>query len=267
MSETDTQFTGAIPQTYDRYLGPMFFEPYAADIAARARALGGRRLLEVAAGSGVVTRALAAALPGAEIEATDLNEAMVSFALSRSPPSRVRWSTADAMALPFPDGRFDLAVCQFGVMFFPDRTRAFREARRVLAEGGAYLFNVWDGLEQNDVARIVSGAVMAEFPQDPPLFMQRGPHGHGDCGAIERALQESGFRRIACESVVRRSHAASAREAALGICQGTPLRHEIVARDPRRLGEVVEAATRALRLAYGDGAIDGAMRAFVFTAR
>jgi ubiquinone/menaquinone biosynthesis C-methylase UbiE len=266
MNESDTRFTGSIPETYDRHLVPMFFAPYASDLAERARALGARRVLEVAAGTGVVTRALAAALPDARIEATDLNDAMVSFAASRNPLPRVRWSAADAMALPFPDRDFDLAVCQFGVMFFPDRGRAFREARRVLAPGGTYLFNVWDGIEQNDVARIVSEAAAATFPGNPPLFMQRGPHGHSDCAAIERSLRQSGFTRIACEAVVQRSRAPSARDAALGVCEGTPLRHEILDRDPRRLGEVVEAATRALRSAFGDGAIDGSMRAFVFAA-
>jgi SAM-dependent methyltransferase len=265
MNETDTRFTGSIPETYDRFMGPMIFVPYAADLAARARRRGARRILEVAAGTGIATRALAGALPEAEIEATDLNEAMIAFA-SRQPLPRVRWSTADATALPWPDGAFDLAVCQFGVMFFPDRVRAFREARRVLSPGGTYLFSVWDGIDRNDIARIVSRAVAAMFPQNPPTFMERGPHGHGDCVALERALREAGFTRVASEPVVLRSRAASARDAAVAFCEGTPMRHEILERDPRRLGEAVEAAAGALRAELGDGAIDGSMRAFVFTA-
>lgn len=265
MNDIDTQFTGSIPETYDRFMGPMLFAPYAADLAARARDLGARRVMEVAAGTGIATRALAAALPEALIEATDLNQAMVTFG-SRNPQPRVRWSAVDATALPFPDGAFDLAVCQFGVMFFPHRGRAFREARRVLAPGGTYLFSVWDGIDQNDIARIVSRAVGAMFPRNPPMFMERGPHGHGDCGALERVLREAGFMRVAWEPVVLRSRAASARDAAIALCEGTPMRHEILERDPRRLGEAVEAATRALRAELGGGAIDGSMRAFVFTA-
>ncbi|HZR10637.1 MAG TPA: methyltransferase domain-containing protein [Myxococcales bacterium] len=266
MNETDTRFTGSIPETYDRLMGPMLFAPYAAELAARARRLGARRVLEIAAGTGIATRALAGALPEAEIEATDLNEAMVSFAASRNPSPRVRWSTADATALPYPDRAFDLAICQFGVMFFPDRGRAFREARRVLSPGGTYLFSVWDGIEQNEITRIVSRALAAMFPQNPPTFMERGPHGHGDCVALERDLRESGFMHVGWEPVALRSRAASARDAAVALCEGTPLRHEILERDPRRLGEAVEAATRALRAALGDGAIEGSMRAFVFTA-
>src|SRR5262249_51017433 len=148
MGPTDTHFSGSIPEIYHRFLGSMFFAPYAADLALRARALGARRILEIAAGTGIVTRALAEALPQAEIEATDLNEAMVSFAAAQAPhPPTVRWATADALHFPAVEPSFDLVVCQFGVMFFPDRVQAFREARRVLLPRGAYLFNVWDGVE------------------------------------------------------------------------------------------------------------------------
>jgi SAM-dependent methyltransferase len=154
----DTQFTGSIPETYDRYLAPLFFAPYAADLARRARTLRPRRALEIAAGTGIVTRALAAALREADIIATDPNRAMLSFAASRGAAHRVRWSAADALALPVADGTFHLAVCQFGVMFFPDRVRAFREARRVLAPGGEALLSVWDDVQHNEVARAVAEA-------------------------------------------------------------------------------------------------------------
>ena len=267
MSDTPTRFSGSIPELYERYLAPLFFEPYAADLARRARALSGRRVLEVAAGTGIVTRALLDALPEAEVEATDLNADMLVLAASRTSNPRVRWSQADALRLPFIDRCFDLVVCQFAVMFFPDRTAAFREARRVLRPGGSYLFSVWDGLEHNDVARIVSEALAAEFPDHPPRFMARVPHGHGDCAAIERDLLACRFNRIQHDVVTERSRAASPRDAARGVCEGTPLRHEIAARDPRGLDAAVDAATRALRAAFGDGAVDGEMRAFVFTAR
>ncbi len=267
MTQRDTVFTGSIPELYERCLGPLFFMPYADDIATRAQTVGAHRIIEIAAGTGIVTRALTKALPAAEIEATDLNEAMVSFAAARSAISRVRWSTADAMTLPFEDGHFDLAVCQFGVMFFPDRPRAFREVRRVLAPGGTYLFNVWDDVEHNDVARIVSETAEAAFPAAPPLFIRRTPHGHGDPAAIERDLRQAGFTDIAWEPVAKRSRATSARDVAVGMCEGTPLRHDIIARDPQRLTDIVDAATRALRAAFGGDAIDGAMRAYMFTAR
>ena len=267
MTQADTRFTGSIPEIYARYLGPLWFAPYAADVAARATRLAPRRILETAAGTGVVTRALAAALPDAAIDATDINQAMVTFAAANETQPGVRWSTADAMALPFEDERFDLVVCQFGIMFFPDRVTAFREARRVLTPSGTYLANVWDDLAHNDVGRIITDVACAAFPDDPPRFFERTPYGHGDPVAIERDLRTAGFRTVTWEPVEKRSRAAAARDAAVGACEGTPLRHEIVARDPNRLTDVIEDATQALRTAFGGDAIDGAMRAFVFTAR
>lgn len=267
MTATDVQFAGSIPDRYDRELVPLFFAPYADDLARRARSIGARRVLEVAAGTGVVTAALVRALPDADLEATDLNEEMLARGVARVSGERVRWARADAMRLPFKDGRFDLVVCQFAVMFFPDRAAAFREARRVLAPGGAYLLSVWDGLARNHVARLVHDAVAALFPEDPPQFIARVPHGHSDPNAVARELRGAGFEQIDHEAVPLRSRAASASDAALGVCEGTPLRHEIVARDPRRLDDAVDAATRALRAELGEGPIDAEMRAFVFTAR
>jgi SAM-dependent methyltransferase len=264
---SDRDFTGSLPDLYDRHLGRLFFSPYAADIGERASATGAGNILELAAGTGIATEVLATALPRARIEATDLNDGMIGLAASRRPLPTVRWSVADATELPFPNGTFDLVVCQFGVMFFPDRLRAFREARRVLSTDGTFLFNVWDGLEHNDVARIVSAAAGAVFPADPPLFIQRTPHGYGDPLPIENDLRKAGFSHVAYDVVAKRSHAPSARHAAIGLCEGTPLRHEINARDPERMRDVIDTATRELERALGDGAIDAAMRAYVYTAR
>jgi ubiquinone/menaquinone biosynthesis C-methylase UbiE len=264
---SDRDFNGSLPDLYDRHLGPLFFAPYAADIAGRAAATGAANVLELAAGTGIATEALAATLPGVRIEATDLNEAMVSLAASRRPLPMVRWSVADAMEVPFPDGTFDLVVCQFGVMFFPDFVHAFREARRVLNSNGTFLFNVWDGIEHNEAARIVSAAAGSLFPGDPPRLLQRKPYGYGDPSPIEDNLREAGFSDVSYDVVTKRSYAPSARHAAIGVCEGTPLRHEINARDPERMREVVETATRELERALGDGAIDAAMRAYVYAAR
>ena len=150
MLETDKVFAGSIPENYDRYMVPLIFEPYAADIARRAASLSPSAVLETAAGSGVVTRALAPRLPqGASYIVTDLNQPMVDYAASRQPPdTRIKWRQADALALPFENAAFDLVCCQFGAMFFPDRTSGYREARRVLKPGGHFLFNVWDRIER-----------------------------------------------------------------------------------------------------------------------
>src|SRR4029078_9945622 len=134
MLETDKVFAGSIPENYDRYMVPLIFESFAADLAQRAASLSPRAVLENAAGTGVVTRALAPKLsPGASYIVTDLNQPMLDYAASRQPADRrIKWRQADALALPFENAAFDLVCCQFGAMFFPDRTAGYREARRVL---------------------------------------------------------------------------------------------------------------------------------------
>jgi ubiquinone/menaquinone biosynthesis C-methylase UbiE len=265
MASTDSAFAGSIPEFYDRCLGPFLFEPYAADLAGRAAALRPVRILETATGTGIVTAALAAALPEAEIVATDLNSDMLRVAGSKLDGPRVTFAPADAQSLPFADAAFDLVVCQFGAMFFPDRIAAYREALRVLRPGGAFLFNVWDRLEANPASQAVAEAVAALVPGDPPSFISRVPFGYHDKTAIEADLRAAGFAEIESETVARRSR-GNARDVAPGLCQGSPLRSEIEARAPDRLDEATEAAVAALVRRCGDP-VDAAMSAHVFTAR
>lgn len=243
MSGADSQFTGSVPALYDRCLGPLLFVPYARDIAARAAALAPRRLLETAAGTGIVTAALADALPETEIVATDLNQAMLDIAAGRGLPARVNFQAADAQALPFPDGSFDLVVAQFGAMFFPDRIGAYGEARRVLRPAGRFLFNVWDSLEHNPVSALLGDTVAALFPDDPPSFYRRVPFGYHDTARIEADLRAAGFADIAIETVSQVSR-VDARAAATGLCQGSPMGAEIEARggDPAAVAEAAAAA-------------------------
>jgi len=267
MREADKAFVGSIPTIYERYLGPWLFEPYAADLAKRAAGFKPAKILEIAAGTGIVTRALTRALPvQASITATDLNQGMLEVAMAMLKALNVAWRQADALALPFADGTFDLAVCQFGAMFFPDKKTAYREALRVLKPGGHFLFNVWDRIEANEFSHVVSDAVAACFPDDPPRFLARTPYGYHEVAVIERELREAGFRECEVETVKLRSRAASARDPALGYCQGSPLRVEIEARDGGALEKVTAAAAAALAKRFGTGTIEGRMRALVFVA-
>ena len=261
---SDARFAGGVPAAYETYMVPLLFEPYAADLAARLEALRPTRVLEVAAGTGAVTRAMASALPReVEIVATDLNPPMLEEAAGRGTARPVEWKPADAMALPFPDGSFDAVVCQFGAMFFPDRPHAFAEARRVLAPDGTYLFSTWDRISENEIAHIVQEALAPLFPDDPPRFMERIPHGYHDPDRIARDVADGGFASTPrIETVILRSRTRSAKEAATAYCMGTPLRDEIVARGGR-LDEAIARAEAALGKMFGNGEIDAKMQAFV----
>jgi SAM-dependent methyltransferase len=264
-SNLDKVFAGSIPAIYDTYFVPLIFAPYAADLARRLSARPPARLLEIAAGTGAVTRAMAAALPeSTTIIATDLNQAMLDQAMAVGTRRAVEWRQADAMQLPFGDGEFDTVVCQFGAMFFPDKAKAFSEARRVLKPGGVFVFNVWDRIEENEFADVVTQALATVFPQDPPRFMARTPHGYFERAAIERDLANGGFTASAqMETVAARSKADSPRVPAIAYCQGTPLRSEIETRDAARLEEATEVATQALAERFGRGAVDGKIQAHV----
>jgi ubiquinone/menaquinone biosynthesis C-methylase UbiE len=266
MTGSDKVFAGSIPALYDRYLGPMIFEPYAADMAERIARLSPGRILETAAGTGIVTRAIAHRMPAVPIVATDLNQPMLDHAAAHTTARTVTWQQADAQALPFDNGSFDVVVCQFGVMFYPDKAKAFAEARRVLKPDGHFVFSVWDRIEENEVADLVTRGVAGVFPENPPGFLSRTPHGYHDLATIRATLSTAGFSNIRTETLPKRFRAPSPRDSAVGFCQGSPLRSEIEARDKTRLEEATDAAAEAVAQRLGRGAIDGKMQAHVITA-
>lgn len=265
MGQVDSKFSGSIPQIYERYLVPLIFQPYADDLAARVAQRQPRDVLELAAGTGVVTRALAQALPpAATIVATDLNQPMLDQAAAIGTIRPVTWQQADAALLPFPDGSFDVVACQFGVMFFPDKAKAYAEARRVLKPGGQFIFNVWDRLEENEFADGVTRALGEMFPEDPPRFLARTPHGYHDIPTILHDLAQGGFGSIPeWLTLPARSRADSPALPAFAYCQGTPLRNEIEARAATGLAEATERAAAALACRFGSALVDGKIQAHV----
>lgn len=262
MTETRTPFTHSTPALYDRYMGPLLFEPYAKILAERAALLQPDHILETAAGTGIVTRALNRAVPRAQIVATDVNPMMLEAAAQHLASDRVSFQPADAQDLPFADASFDLVVCQFGVMFFPDKVRANEEARRVLRSNGHYLLVSFDRLERNPVPQTAGNAVGALFPDNPPAYMERGPFSYADPALIEHDLLAAGFTHIKLETVSLTSR-VSARDAAQGMVLGSPLRSEIERRDSSALDRALNAVTAAL--ARWDGN-DAPMSAHVVTA-
>jgi SAM-dependent methyltransferase len=261
----DDAFTQSIAAQYQRYLVPLIFEPYAADMAARVTSRSPRRVLEIAAGTGVVTRAMSATLArDVAIVATDLSQPMIDDAQTLGTERPVEWRQADVLALPFDDQEFDAVVCQFGVMFFPHKSTAFAEAHRVLRPGGAFIFNVWDRIEENEFADTVATAVASMFPGDPPSFLSRTPYGYSDRSVIQRDLSAGGFLAHAqVTTIAERSRADSGNIPAVAFCLGTPLKNEIEARDPTRVATAVDVSTQALVARFGDVGLDSRMQACI----
>jgi SAM-dependent methyltransferase len=252
-----------MPEVYDRCLGPALFHPFAVEVARRAARLASREVLELAAGTGVATRELVAALPGAAVTATDLNRAMVVWGARAVP--QAHWAVADAQRPPFADGRFDLVACQFGVMFFPDRPAAFAQARRVLAPGGRLLFTTWDAVERHGFDRAVMAGVRHAFPLDPPLFLVNVPHGYHDVDRVVADVRAGGFTDVEVDTVTLTGHARSATDIAVGFCTGSPLRAGIESRaDLRTATALVEEVVTA---ELGTGPVTAEMTAYVVEAR
>jgi ubiquinone/menaquinone biosynthesis C-methylase UbiE len=265
--EQHAAFTGSIPENYDRYLGPALFEPYARDLAARVDAGEGASVLELACGTGILTRLLRERLPrGARLTATDLNEAMIDYAARKfSHEGNVEWKQADASDLPFGDESFDAVACQFGFMFVPDKAKAFSEARRVLKPGGSLLFNVWDALERNDLAHVAHTTISKFFERDPPTFYQV-PFSLHDTEVVTSLLTSAGFKNIKLTPLAFPSVSPSAAEAARGLVEGNPVIMAIRERMPSDVQKIEAAVAEALVARCGDAPVEGKMRAFVFKA-
>lgn len=268
MAANDKMFAGSIPRLYDTLMVPLIFEAYAANMATLVAASSPRSVLETAAGSGAVTRALAPRLgAGTRYAVTDLNESMLDYAAARQGlDTRIEWRQADALDLPFEEGCFDVDCCQFGAMFFADRVAGYAEARRVLRPGGRFVLSVWDRIEENVFADEVTNAVATVFPHDPPRFLARTAHGYHDLALIGEELRRAGFSDLEIDTREEVSRAPSARDAATAYCQGTPLRNEIEAREASSLQLATDCATTAIASGHGNGPVAAKIQAHVIVA-
>ncbi|MFE9558287.1 class I SAM-dependent methyltransferase [Streptomyces sp. NPDC006703] len=258
----DRRWSESMPAAYEQYLVPVVFRPFAEDLSARAAALHPRRILELAAGTGVLTADLLAAAPSAEVTATDLNVAMVAFGSTRAPGAV--WQQADAQQLPFPDGGFDLVVCQFGVMFFPNRVEAFAEIHRVLAPGGRFLFNTWGPLGRHGFEVALQAGLERAFPVDPPRFFQTLPHGYADPTVVAADLAAAGFAVEDEQELTLQGRAESTADLATGYLTGTPVSAAI---DERGDGPAVRAIViEEMTARLGPGPVTAPMTAYVFRA-
>ena len=268
MATMDVRFSGSVPANYEKHLVPLLFRPYAQELARRAGAFAPGDILETAAGTGVVTDALSRALPDARIVATDLNQAMLDVAETRVSCANVTFRQADALELPFDDRSFDLVVCQFGVMFYPDKVQGNTEARRVLRDGGHYLFAVWDRIDRNILSNIANESMRELFPDNPPQFMTRGPFSYHDPETIDADLRSAGFRDVEIETITLESRSASAEDGARGLVYGSPMGVELAMDDygPDALDRVYEKVLEAMRQYEGPHGFGAPMTAHIVTA-
>jgi ubiquinone/menaquinone biosynthesis C-methylase UbiE len=268
VKDEHARFSGSIPATYDRYLGPILFQPYAEDLAARLQVDKHGSVLELACGTGILTRVLRTQLPSTvKLTATDLNEPMFRNAAAKfDKDESVQWLQADACSLPFGDGTFDAVVCQFGIMFVPDKALSAREAHRVLKPGGNFLFNVWDAMEHNALGQLTHQTIAGYFDKDPPTFYEV-PFGYHDQDEIKRVLKEAGFAEVKIDIVAKEGVVSRAQDGAKGLVQGNPVAVAITERDPTLLPIITNAVAQAITDRFGEKDIRAPMRAVVVQAR
>lgn len=264
-------FSGSVPNTYHTFLGPLIFDAYAKDMAARItpliKANPNSRLLELAAGTGIVTKQVLASLPPtAKLTVTDISEPMLGVAKAVLSDPRLTFQSADACQLPFADLSFDTLLCQYGVMFFPDKVQAMKEARRVLAPGGTYIFNIWDSFEHNPIPHTVHQTLATLIPTNPIPFLAKMPFGYSDRAEIERVTRAGGFTIIKIETVEFPSSAPSAADAARAWVEGTPIFAALNERNITDTAPIRAAVEKALASKFGNNPCRSTMRAIVVTA-
>jgi SAM-dependent methyltransferase len=252
MNEQAARFVGSIPENYDRGLGPVLFADWAVNVARQVAEAGPKSVLELAAGTGIVTRALRDELArDCELVVTDLNPPMLEVARAKFQSDElVRFEQADATALPYDDNSFDYVICQFGVMFFPDKKASHTDVLRVLKPGGTYLFTLWDSFEANTFAGLIHETIARFFPDDPPGFY-KVPYGYHDAGEIKGLASDAGFPQVTVERAALNARIESAKGFAEGLVFGNPLHEEVIERggDPAKLCATLE---RTIQQDIGD---------------
>ena len=261
-----TSFAGSVPKNYETYLGPLFFEPYAINLVEHIRNTTLSNVLEIACGTGRVTKHLAAKLSrNTSLLATDLNEDMLKIARRIVTSKNIKWQVADAHELPFGEDTFDLVICQYGVMFFQDKPKALKEINKVLKKGGRFIFNTWNELQYNALSRMAQTVLDEIYPDDPPRFLEKGPYSFYNQDQIKQILAEAGFSNISIELVSKTGLAATPEDAVNGILDGTPNFGYMAERDiPPSVAK--EKLIALLTDHYGSKNLQLPMQAFVVKA-
>jgi len=270
MSTTTTQqpfnFSGSVPAHYDQYLGPLYFEPYAIEVTNRIDPSSIKLALELASGTGRVTKHLRRVLPPtAKLIASDISEDMLAIAKEKLKNEKVDWETIDAQQLPFEDNSIDLVVCCFGFMFVPDKLKAFAEVLRVLRPEGMFIFSTWDKLEANG-ASFVHRTIAKKYLEEPlPASFNLAFSMH-DESSIKSTLEEVSFSKIFVEKVNKQCYASSSKDAAEGLTMGGSIYNEIMKRNPAWIDEIRIRVEKELSEKYGTSPMIAPMSAVISQA-
>lgn len=250
---SNVAFAGSVPANYEQYLGPILFEPYALDIMQRLPKGSLNNVLEIACGTGRVTKHLLDAIgEKGKLVATDLNPDMIAIAKEKVADSRIEWQKADAQDLPFADNSFEAVICQYGVMFFPDKLKAFSETWRVLKPGGIFIFNAWDSLDANPGAQVIDNVLQEAFGEEAPNFLKEGPYSFYDQGQIRSLLKEASFKNIQLDLVKVSSNFTSITDLAKGFLQGSPLFAYLQEKEKEKREAVTEKIMEKMRSEFGE---------------
>jgi ubiquinone/menaquinone biosynthesis C-methylase UbiE len=259
-------FSGSIPHHYEDFLGPMFFEPYAIEVSKRINPSAVQVALELACGTGRVTRHLRNVIPSkAKLIASDISPDMLAVAKEKLRSANIEWQIIDAQDLPFDDNSIDVVVCCFGYMLVPDKSKAFAEAYSVLRPGGMLLIATWDKLEHNAASHVYR-TVAKKYLIDPLPETYKLPFSMNDDKEIRNDLQQAGFSKIMVERVDKISASPSAKEAANGLAQGGSIYNEIMKRNPAWIEEIKETVEKELAEKFGASPMQAPMRALITQA-
>lgn len=260
-------FNGSVPEVYETVLGNFIFEPFAVDIVNRISNKNAFNVLELAAGTGRVTKHLIHAFsPNAKIVASDISLPMMEKAKLVVSSQNLTWQQVDIADIPFSEGSFDVIVCQFGVMFLQDKLRAFSEIRRVLKLGGQLLFSTWACIEENPIWKISNQVATKFFGPAPAAIQKSGPFSICNAVDAEAQLHDAGFIHTKVEKQRITSSISSASLAAKGFIHGLPLKDIIIKQNPEILSQIQEEMENSFADHFGNNPLTASFTAFVFEA-
>lgn len=263
------QVAGNAAETYERALTPAVFAAWAPLVVALGDPRSGERVLDVACGTGVVTRLVARQVGRTgKVVGLDLNPGMLAVAAATAasePPTSasITWQEASATRMPFPDGAFDVAYCQLGLQFFPDRPAALREMHRALVSGGRLGLMVWRGIEHSPGFDILAAALARHVSPEA----MRAPFGLAEAEELRGLMAAAGFRDITIRPVAGTVRFPSVARFVQDYVAGSPLAGHVAKVSDEARAALVGEVGGALRSHLAGGALAFPIEAHLASAR